>query len=164
MILSFLISTLVSLALHTGWPETSGGIISSSSAGGLTVGLTDKGELVSSRDGSNWTVVDFNTAYSGFYREVTFTCVCTSGRSICAAGVYDDGTPVAFFSTRGSVWNERPLTYKTGGQTHQLWAHPEGAYYEEDLDRFVLECEEGVLFFLPNCSHCNSIGFKEKSN
>jgi len=164
MLLSILISAMLSLAVSVTWPETSGKIISSSSAGGVTVGLNSEGVIYTTRDGGKtWVTVDFNKDYKGYYREVTLTCVCTSGKSICVAGVYDDGRPVSFFSTRGSVWNERELTYKHNGEMLQLWAHPKSARYEADVDRFVLDCEEGVLFFLPNCSHCNSIGFKNSN-
>lgn len=143
-----------------GEPEVRGNIVCVSSIDRASCVVTDKGEIASTKDGITWKTLDFNANYAGYYPHVDFSCICMSGLNILAAGTYEDGRPCVFFSTRGTVWSERSLSYKINGQTYELEAAPIGAAYDKELDRYVLECEDGIYFVLPNCSHCNSIGFK----
>lgn len=159
---------VISLAMSFSWsgfaadggPDIKGKVVCTASLDKMKYLVTDAGEIASTKDGITWKTFDFNENYAGYYGHVDFSCICMSGLNILAAGTYEDGRPAVFVSTRGTVWSERSLTYKINGQTYELEAAPLGAAYDASLDRYVLECTDGIYFVLPNCSHCNQIGFQ----
>ncbi|MCQ2130781.1 MAG: hypothetical protein MJY94_05260 [Bacteroidales bacterium] len=120
--------------------------------------LTDKGELLRSRDGASWTLFDFNTYYKGFYPVISFSTIQSSGSQLIAAGTKSDGSPAAFMSNTGGVWSERLLVYQASdGRQSMLDAAPLSCGYDAYRDRFVLGCKGGVIFTIPGCSHCNRL-------
>ena len=82
-------------------------------------------------------------------------CAAAGAGSLCVAGKDASGEPVAYVSSKGKVWSERPLEYTLSGRPHVLRALPVAAAYNAYSDEFVLVCDDGTLFHLPACSHCN---------
>ena len=119
--------------------------------------VTDVGEILHSSDALNWSVLDFNEQYNGFYPQITFTAIAAGGGSIMVAGLRPDGRPAAYTSGMGNVWSERLLDYTEQGRTSLLEAEPVSISYDPIQDRFFLACRGGWLLALPGCSHCNSI-------
>lgn len=133
----------------------SGKVIDMSSADGITVAVTDAGEILRSvGDSPEWTTFRFNEEYSDFYQKINLIGIAAGGGQIAVVGTDPQGLPAAFFSTEGKVWSPRELTAKGYGR---LEAVPEGIEYDPEHDRMVIRCEGGVLFYLPACSHCNSV-------
>ncbi len=119
--------------------------------------VTDAGEILRTRDGEQWTILDFNAHYQGFYPEMAFCAVAAGGGSVMVAGVGTDKTPAAFTSAGGSVWSQRSLDYAEGGVPRMLEAEPLSLSYDALRDRFYLLCKGGFQLTLPSCSHCNSL-------
>lgn len=122
--------------------------------------ITAQGTIASSRDGVTWNLLDFNSYYDGYYDRVVFTAIGASDGGVAATGSYSDGSPALFLSTQGSVWSERSLTYKDGARYVMLEATPLGISHDASQDRWVMSCSEGTIFFIPGCSHCNSIEYR----
>ena len=121
----------------------------------LCCALTDSSELVIVDASLHAEVFGFNENYSAYYGSVELTCAAAGAGSLCAAGTDASGEPVAYVSSKGKVWSERPLEYTLGGRPHVLRALPVAAAYNAYSDEFVLVCDDGTLFHLPACSHCN---------
>jgi len=119
--------------------------------------LSVYGTLLSTADWNSFRTFDFNSTYSGYYEFVTFSDICASDNAIFIAGSYDSGIPAVFTSAQGNIWSERGLTYTEGPQTLGLDLEPVALAYDALADRFVMACTGGCLFFMPGCSHCNSI-------
>lgn len=122
--------------------------------------ITNQGTIASSKDGSSWSLLDFNTFYDGYYDRVVFTSIGASPSGVAAAGTYTDGSPALFLSSQGSVWSERTLNYKDGPRYVMLEAIPLGISHDPNGDQWVLSCSDGIIFFIPGCSHCNSIEYR----
>ena len=119
--------------------------------------VTDAGEIIQSPDGFRWNMIDFNEQYSGFYPEMDLRAVAVGGGSVMIAGLTPDGRPAAFTSSgSGNVWSERVLNYTKQNRPLYLNAEPSALAYDEIQDSFYLLCNDGVMFRLPSCSHCNS--------
>lgn len=119
--------------------------------------VTDSSEIVSFNLALIGKVFDFNGEYSGYYGNLRLIDIATGPASVCIAAEREDGCPAAFVSSKGSVWSERELNYKSEGVWRQFEIIPDSVIYEEDSDSFVLICNEGWRFHLPSCSHCNYI-------
>ena len=119
--------------------------------------LTENGMILSTTDFRTFTSMNFNLTYSGYYDPVRFCAICASDNSFCIAGTYYDGMPAVFTSALGNIWSERSLTYTEGGQTLQLELQPLRLAYDSHMDRFVMHCTDGYIFYMPGCSHCNSL-------
>ena len=126
----------------------------------VCIGVTDKGEIFTSRDGRSWDVTDFNKTYEGYYRKVSFVGVAAGAASVAVAGVTDTNAPAVFISTRGTVWSERPLEYFQGEEQFVLTELPKRITADLERDEFVLECTDDVFFFIPPCSHCNRLEYR----
>lgn len=136
--------------------EIKGEIIGTTSNDYATFVVTDEGEIGWSGDGESWTVIDFNEAYRGYYEPVRFMGIAAGKASVAVAGVYEKtGAPAMFISSRGNVWTERSLVYSQGEETFELTEAPLAISADLERDEFVLTCTDGVLFFVPPCSHCN---------
>jgi len=125
--------------------------------GGKTYILTENGIIYNTTDFKLFTSFDFNFTYTGYYEQTRFSAICASDNSIFIAGTYDNGMPAVFTSTAGNIWSERGLTYTDRGETLSLEQQPLSMAYDSRMDRFVLACTDGYLFYIPGCSHCNSI-------
>lgn len=120
--------------------------------------LTAGGTILSTDDECrSFTSLDFNGTYFLYYEYTRFSAVCASDNAVFIAGTYDDGTPAVYTSTAGNIWSERTLTYTESGQTLSLVHRPLSMAYDARMDRFVLGCTDGYVFYIPGCSHCNSI-------
>ena len=121
--------------------------------------VTDAGEILHGSDasGSGWTVFDFNAKYAGYYPQMSFLAVAAGGGSVMVAGMRPDGTPAAYTSSRGAVWNERTLDYTEDGIPFMFSAEVAGLNYDAVQDRFYLLGTGGAQLALPGCSHCNSL-------
>ena len=119
--------------------------------------VTDAGEILHREGTSEWTVLDFNEQYAGYYPRMAFRAVAAGGGSVMVAGSRPDGTPAVFTSARGSVWNERTLDYSEQGGSRTFSAVVMGLCYDGVQDRFYLQGSEGMELALPGCSHCNSL-------
>ena len=127
--------------------------------------LTAHGTIMSTDDDcKSFTSLDFNGTYFLYYDQTRFSAICASDNSIFIAGTHDDGTPAVFTSTAGNIWSERTLTYTEGGQTLSLEHRPLSMAYDARMDRFVLGCIDGYVFYMPGCSHCNSIERKSEDD
>lgn len=135
-----------------------GNIVSVSANTTDCYGVTDKGEIIYSKDGMNWSVFDFNKTYNGFYKNCQFTKVLTTENQISIIGKQDDGLPVMFYSSRGSVWTQRDLVY-TGqsGEASLLKDSLNDIFYDITKDQFILICNHGKIMTIPSCSHCNKL-------
>ena len=119
--------------------------------------VTDAGEILHGSVASGWTVFDFNSQYAGYYPQMSFRAVAAGGGSVMVAGMRPDGTPAAYTSSRGTVWNERMLDYAEDGMPFMFSAEVTGLNYDPMQDRFYLLGTGGAQLALPGCSHCNSL-------
>lgn len=120
--------------------------------------LTAYGTILSTDDiCKSFTALDFNGTYSLYYDQTRFSAICASDNSIFIAGTHDDGTPAVYTSAAGNIWSERTLIYTEGGQTQQLVYRPLSMAYDARMDRFVLGCTDGYLYYLPGCTHCDAL-------
>lgn len=122
--------------------------------------LTETGVILSTQDFDTFTALDFNGTYYLYYQQTMFRSISASDNSFCIAGTFPDGMPAVFTSATGKIWSERSLTYTEGGQTMQLEQQPLKLAYDRRGDRFVMACTDGFLFYMPGCSHCNSMEHK----
>jgi hypothetical protein len=121
-------------------------------------GVTDEGEIIHSTDGIHWDITDFNLIYSGYYKHCYFTSVLVTENRIAIAGVNSENLPVVFFSSKGTVWTDRPLDYDNHlGERTSLEDQPNKMIYDELGDQFFLICNNGKILKLPSCSHCNAL-------
>ncbi|MBR5706312.1 MAG: hypothetical protein IKX55_01935 [Bacteroidaceae bacterium] len=127
--------------------------------------LTANGTILSSDDDcKSFTALDFNGTYFLYYEQTRFSAISASDNSIFIAGTHDDGTPAVFTSSAGNIWSERTLTYTESGQTLSLEHRPLSMAYDAHMDRFVMGCTDGYLFYLPGCSHCNALERKAETD
>lgn len=119
--------------------------------------LTESGVILSTVDFDSFTSMDFNGTYASYYDETRFCAISASDNFYYIAGVSHNGMPAVFTSASGRIWSERTLSYTQGMETLQLEQQPLGLAYDSRLDRFVMACTDGYLFFMPGCSHCNTI-------
>lgn len=126
----------------------------------ICIGVTDSGEIFTSRDGQSWDVTDFNRTYAGYYPEISFVGVAAGKASVAVAGVTKTNAPAVYVSTRGTVWSERTLDYFSGAEQSYLTELPISISADLERDEFVLECTDDTWFFLPACSHCNRLEYR----
>jgi len=137
--------------------ELKGNIVSISANTTDCYGVTDKGEIIHSKDGINWGVFDFNKKYEGFYKPCQFTKVIVTEKQISIIGKQDDGMPVMFYSSRGTVWTQRNLEFTDQDGVSLLIDIPNDIYYDVAKDQFILVCNQGKMMIIPSCSHCNKL-------
>ena len=133
-----------------------GNILSLSSNSSIVVGITNCGEIIQSADGISWDILNYNETYAKYYPPVYFKKVLAAGNSMVIIGTHVDGSPAILFSSLGTVWTERlPVYYGENGIMRSLQSEPNDILYDSDQSQFILACDNGVLFSLPNCSKCN---------
>lgn len=129
-----------------------------SSYDNLVCGIAgESGILVSKDDGATWTSIDFNVTYEGYYKPIVLKAVAVGDRTMAIAGTDSDGNPAMYFSFDGTVWSPRQLSYTDHGKTLYLEEQPMELEYDAEHDRMIMYCENNTVFYVPNCSHCNSI-------
>lgn len=117
--------------------------------------VTDSSEVVTADLALRTHVFDFNSCYSDYYGETDIVSVAAGSTSVCIAAIRKDGSPAAFISSGGDVWSERSMDYLDGESRMMFDRKPYCVTYREYDDCYVMLCEEGTLFHLPACSHCN---------
>ena len=122
-----------------------------------TLILTANGKILGTSDFKSFSTLDFNSTYSSYYDYTCFCAICASDNYFYIAGAFSNGMPAVFTSAAGNIWSERTLSYTEGSRTLELEQQPLGLAYDSRMDRFVLGCTEGYFFYMPGCSHCNSI-------
>lgn len=132
-------------------------IVGKTSYQGKQLLLSRQGVILTTSDYKTFQAFDFNSTYAGYYDYVRFTAISASEKSICIAGEYSNGMPAVFESSTGTVWSERELSYRKDGETLFLQSRPIALEYDAPNDRFIMTCADSSLFYMPNCSHCNSI-------
>ena len=134
-----------------------GNFISLDAGAGMCYVLSDSSEIISLNLALQGKVFDFNANYSEYYGTITPIAIAAGPNSACLAVLREDGTPTTYVSSKGTVWSERDLDYAVNGKWFTFKKVPHSITYEELSDCFVLHCEDGDMFYLPNCSHCNYV-------
>ncbi|WP_319501361.1 hypothetical protein [uncultured Draconibacterium sp.] len=138
--------------------ELTGDILSLSSNEAYCYGLTNHGEIFYTSNGTEWNVIDFNEMYKGYYQTCTFSKILVTQNQIAVVGENTDGEPVLYFSSKGSVWTERPLVYTDEeGFKAKLNEIPRDIFYDTTHDQYLLLMEHGRLMTIPSCSHCHQL-------
>lgn len=136
--------------------ELKGNIISLSANSSVCYGVTDRGEIIHSKDLADWDIFDFNAFYSGYYEPCRWTAVVVTEQQVAVAGSHENGRPALFLSTGGNVWTNRSLDYiDPHGMPAYLTETPNAMVYDAGRDRLVLACNQGAIMVIPSCSHCN---------
>ena len=117
--------------------------------------VTDRSEIVTIDLGLRTRVFDFNDCYSEYYGDIDIVSIAAGATSVCITGTRNDESPAAFISSNGNVWSERTFDYLDGGSQKYMDKKTITAAYREYDDCYVILCEEGIIFHLPACSHCN---------
>lgn len=138
--------------------ELTGNILSLSSNETYCYGLTNHGEIFYTSNGTEWNVIDFNEMYKGYYQSCTFSKILLTQNQIAVVGNNSDGEPVLYFSSKGSVWTERPLIYTDEeGFKAKLNEVPRDIFYDTMHDQYLLLLAQGKLMTIPACSHCHQL-------
>ena len=137
--------------------EIRGSITALSAGLQFCCGVTSEGEIIRTTDLENWTVLDFNAQYDGFYPRVSFSDIEMGLENMAVVGTTDSGAPAMFISSQGSVWSYRELSYSASQGSYYLEEEPFSVIYDYLADQYVLLCSGGVLFSVPACAHCNKI-------
>lgn len=138
--------------------ELTGNIQSLSSNKTYCYGLTNHGEIFYTSNGTEWNVIDFNKMYKGYYQSCMFSKILVTQNQIAVVGKNTDEEPVLYFSSKGSVWTERPLVYTNEeGFKAKLNEVPRDIFYDTTHDQYLLLLERGRLMTIPSCSHCHQL-------
>ena len=135
--------------------EVKGRFISMDSYSDRCYAVTDHAEIVTFDLGLRTRIFDFNAYYSEYYGDIDIVSIAAGKTSVCIAGTRSDGSPAAFISSNGNVWSERTFDYLEGESQKIMDKKAITAAYREYDDCYVILCEDGVIFHLPACSHCN---------
>ena len=135
--------------------EVSGRFIDIDSFGERCYAVTDRSEIVTIDLGLRTRIFDFNDCYSEYYGDIDIVSIAAGATSVCITGTRNDESPAAFISSNGNVWSERTFDYLDGGSQKYMDKKTITAAYREYDDCYVMLCEEGIIFHLPACSHCN---------
>lgn len=140
-------------ALKTG---ATGTILSLSANDAFFMGITDAGEILKSVNGFDWDVKDYNKEYAGYYPYTNFKKVLATLNSIVIIGTQENGSPSILISSLGNVWAERaPFYREKNDMVSVLMEKPNDITFDPIRNQFFLACDNGALFSLPSCSHCN---------
>lgn len=135
-----------------------GNVVSLDCNNSFCFGVTDKGEIIKSSDGLNWEAKDYNKDYEGYNLSCSFRKIIVLQNRIMIIGIHEDHSPAVLYSSLGNVWTERLLSYKDeNGIMGMLSEEPNDIAYDPETDQFLVACNNGVIFTLPSCSHCNML-------
>ncbi len=138
--------------------DIEGGISSLDANGSQCYGVSTEGYVFSSGNGSDWTVLDFNGYYDGFYEKCSFVAVAVAADRVAVLGKENSGKAVLYISTKGAIWALRELRYKDENNMFLYAEYPPlDLLYDESKDEFVVVFEGGKLMTIPSCSHCNKL-------
>ena len=137
--------------------DMKGKFISMDAGADACYAVSDCSEIISLNLALQGKVFDFNASYSAYYGNIRLIDIASGPAAVFIAGVRDDGHPVSFTSSKGSVWSERELNYRENGTWYMFEKVPHSITYEEHSESFVLHCEDGTEFHIPACSHCNYV-------
>ena len=136
-------------------PKVRGRFIDMDSFEDRCYAVTDRSEIVTIDLGLRTRTFDFNGCYSEYYGDMDIVSIAAGATSVCVTGNRNDDSPAAFISSNGNVWSERSFDYLDGGSQKYMDKKTITAAYREYDDCYVILCEDGVIFHLPACSHCN---------
>lgn len=114
--------------------------------------VTDRGEILTSEDGADWTCLQYRQAY---HIEVSFAGALWTDGLFYACGRRADGTPLLVQSTMGGVWAERTLGM-LNGQPADLSSLIFGGIAWDGRQAYIA-CNDGQLLTLPDCAECNQL-------
>ncbi|MEZ5069452.1 MAG: hypothetical protein R2751_00440 [Bacteroidales bacterium] len=135
----------------------SGSIVSLSATPARLYAVTREGFILSTADGSTWTCLDFNRTYRGYVKPCRFVRVLATEQRVVVLAEYEEGGPVALYSTDGDVWTERPFVYQDGeGRWQRSGQQPLDLAHDPERDHYVVACSGGEVFCLPSCTRCNT--------
>jgi len=138
--------------------EAKGHVLSLSANHSFFIGVTDSGEILKSFDGIHWDIQDYNKAYAGYNVLSIFKKIVVTPHTIVIIGTHDDGSPSILFSSLGTVWAERlPVYYDDEGRISYLTNNLNDITFDSDRNQFILACDNGEVFSLPNCTKCNKL-------
>ena len=120
------------------------------------MGVTNAGEILKSFDGIHWEIKDYNKTYTGYNKRSKFKKILAARNRFVIIGEHEDGSPSILFSNLGNVWAERlPVYQDDQGKYGYLTNRPNGITYDPDRNQFVIACDDGGLFSLPDCAKCS---------
>ncbi len=135
--------------------QLKGDIVSLSANQTKCYGVSNNGYIITSTDGNNWEIVDFNKQYSGYYPSCRFTRILATNNQIVISAIQNNKLPALFYSIHGTIWTQKELLgTNENGETSYLKEIPNDIFYDETQDQFVLVCNKGEIMILPSCSHC----------
>lgn len=118
-------------------------------------GVSSEGEIVRTTNLTDWTVLDFNSEYEGFYPRMSFSDIEMGMENLAVIGTTDTGAPAMFISSQGTVWSYRELSYSASRGSFNLEEEPLSVIYDYLGDQYIILCSGGVIFNVPACAHCN---------
>lgn len=127
------------------------------SDGEMFCAFTAENEIFFSSDAIHWKRIDFNVQYKGFYPKLQIRSIAAGPNTMAIVGEDSGGRAAMYFSSGGNVWSPRDLSYNSGDSLLSLDEMPQKVVYDPYNDRMVLACTGGTIFFVPACSHCNSL-------
>jgi hypothetical protein len=133
-----------------------GDIVSVSAGISKCIGVTDKGEIISTKNTLIWDIFNYNFQYEGFRKPCVFKNVIVTNNWIVIVGWHKDNTPVTLFSSQGNVWIERVFIFTNEYGITQVGDNlPNDIAHDVVEDQFFVACNNGEVLNLPSCTKCN---------
>ncbi len=127
--------------------------------GRIYLALSSDGKLYRREEGKEWSTIDFNEDYKGYYPACRFTALAATEADFVAAAQAEDGLPYVFRTVRGGVWD---MVNLTGGTALSGYVRASGkvneVLYDNVTKQVFLLCDNGELVTLPDCPKCVRIG------
>ena len=138
--------------------ETDNDIISIASNGKILMAVTSESDIVTSEDGMNWSIDNFNKTYEGYYDPYVFTGIRNIGDSFFVIGrmLENPDIPYVMVSDTGEVWIQKPLTDIKGIDTEKPASISINAI-GYDIDQLLAACDGGRILTISECYACNKI-------
>ncbi|MGI6706831.1 MAG: rhodanese-like domain-containing protein [Clostridia bacterium] len=119
------------------------------------LGLSGDGRLWRMQDGGDWEDLKFNKIYSGYYPTCTFTAIGCFEVGFVAAGLGEDGLPLAFHSILGGVWDALDLVESSMIHGYKrATGRINAILYDHRTKQIFLLCGNGEIVTLPDCPKC----------
>lgn len=117
------------------------------------IGVTDRGEIFVTTDGSHWTLLDYNGYYG---QSVSFQGIEALDGMFWAYGTDADGRSEIVMSLEGGVWSERTLMVMEQSQEIDL-SGAEITGLCSDGEQVIAALADGRALTMPDCSVCNKL-------